>query len=374
MGKTFVGSEKSVQLGTPILLVCQASKVKDWVDHYKTHYPNLTVANMREKYTESDVYILNYDLVWRRDLPNVKTLVLDESQNIKNPTAKRTKVIIKCNCDNVVLLSGTPDGGKLEDMYTQLKLLGLGWSKKKYIDKFCDVVNIDYGTGFKVPTITGYKNLDEFYNLLSQLNCVFMKTEEAIDLPKQNFIYKYFDKSKKLKKFEKTGVVDDYIGESTMSQMIGERKICTETRQIFYEDLLSSTNNRLVIFYNFIDEFYYLKSLCEKLNKPISWCNGDGVDLTNYNDHDNSVILVQYQSGSSGLNLQKCNQILYYSLPLSSIMFEQSKKRIHRVGQDKPCFYYVPICKGSIEEHIYHSLKNKCDFSEKLFKNVLTNR
>ena len=39
LGKTFVGSEKMIRLGSEVnLVVCQKSKVKDWVDHFDTYY------------------------------------------------------------------------------------------------------------------------------------------------------------------------------------------------------------------------------------------------------------------------------------------------------------------------------------------------
>ena len=69
-----------------------------------------------------------------------------------------------------------------------------------------------------------------------------------------------------------------------------------------------------------------------------------------------------------GINLQKANKIVYFSPPLSSELFEQSKKRTHRIGQEKPCFYYYLVCKNSIEEHIYDTLKLRRDYTEKLFE------
>ena len=69
-----------------------------------------------------------------------------------------------------------------------------------------------------------------------------------------------------------------------------------------------------------------------------------------------------------GLNLQKANKIIYFTPPLGSEIFEQSKKRIHRVGQEKPCFYYYLTCKGSIEEKIYKTLAMRRDYTDKLFE------
>ena len=37
LGKTFVGSEKAMNIGTDILLICQKSKIQDWVKHFFTY-------------------------------------------------------------------------------------------------------------------------------------------------------------------------------------------------------------------------------------------------------------------------------------------------------------------------------------------------
>ena len=39
LGKTFVGSEKIMQLGSSVnLVICQKSKIDDWIQHFKDHY------------------------------------------------------------------------------------------------------------------------------------------------------------------------------------------------------------------------------------------------------------------------------------------------------------------------------------------------
>ena len=68
-----------------------------------------------------------------------------------------------------------------------------------------------------------------------------------------------------------------------------------------------------------------------------------------------------------GLNLQSASKIVYFTPPLSSELYEQSKKRTHRIGQNKTCFYWKLICKGSIEERIYRVLAMRKDYTEALF-------
>ena len=97
--------------------------------------------------------------------------------------------------------------------------------------------------------------------------------------------------------------------------------------------------------------------------------NGIEKNLDAYNNCNDSITFIQYQAGAMGLNLQLANKIIYFTPPLSSELFEQSKKRIHRIGQDKPCFYYYLICTGSIEKKIYKTLAMRRDYTEELFKN-----
>ena len=66
-----------------------------------------------------------------------------------------------------------------------------------------------------------------------------------------------------------------------------------------------------------------------------------------------------------GHNLQKCNKIIYFSPPLSSELYEQSKKRIHRIGQADKCIYYKLI--SGIEWNIYKTLDMRKDYTEELF-------
>ena len=108
--------------------------------------------------------------------------------------------------------------------------------------------------------------------------------------------------------------------------------------------------------------------------RPISVINGESKNLESYDNEPNSVTLVQYQSGSMGMNLQLANKIVYYTLPLRSMFYEQSKKRIHRIGQDRPCIYYQLIVKGSVEEHILATLNMRRDYTDALFEEVYGNR
>lgn len=388
LGKTYTGAEKMHQLGARVnLVICQKSKVDDWIKHFTEYYYDVIVYDGTKKeclqlffdypYNEKQVLVINYELAFRR--PELKkltnfTLMLDESSMIQNETAKRSKFILGLNPKNVILLSGTPTSGKYENLWSQCVLLGWNISKKTYWNQYIDTEILD-NEGYPIKVVRGYKNVERLKRKLREYGAMFLKTEEVLDLPEQIYQTIYVKASKEYWKFKKDCIItiddNELVGDTTLTKMLYERQLCGQynlNKLDAFRDLLESTNERLVVFYNFWDELYALEVMSREQNRPCSIVNGNGKDLTAYEECDNSITFIQYQAGAMGLNLQKANKIVYFTPPLSSELFEQSKKRIHRIGQQKPCFYYYLTCKGSIEEKIYNTLAMRKDYTDALFE------
>lgn len=393
LGKTFTGAEKMMQLGAKVnLIVCQKSKVDDWINHLDENYPpgvlnyNLTRKSDLEcfleeiqelEYDEIAVAVINYELAFRR--PELKqlrnfTLILDESSLIQNEQAKRSKFILKLEPKNVILLSGTPTGGKYEKLWSQLHLLGWNISKKMFYDHYVDY-HYDDSNGFPLMIIDGYKNEERLKRKMRQCGCHFLKTEEVFDLPKQIGQTINVATTKEYRTFRKNSIVKvenvELVGDTTLTKMLYERQLCGQYNMDKikgFKDLLESTEDRLIVFYNFTVELELLKAICEAHIRPYSIVNGSSKDMLAYEEKSDSVTFIQYQAGAMGLNLQKANKIVYFTPPLSSELFEQSKKRTHRIGQDRTCFYYYLTCKNSIEEKIYKTLAMRKDYTEALFE------
>ena len=205
LGKTFVGAEKMYFLNNDVnLVVCQKSKIDDWIEHFQTYYPEYSIFDLTnknqavrfrelietDKFYDYDIQIvgvINYDLVFRREyIAHIHnfTLLLDESSLICNENAKRSKFILKMQPESVVLLSGTPTAGKYERLWSQLKLLGWTISKKAFWNSYVDTEWVDAGD-FKREVVIGYKNVEHLKRKLAEYGAVFMKTEEVIELPEQ---------------------------------------------------------------------------------------------------------------------------------------------------------------------------------------------
>ena len=385
LGKTFIGSERLRLYGERVnIIVCQKSKIKDWCEHFKEHYTDYAVFDLTNKkdmqaFMIYPIYkcigIINYELAYRREelkrLTNF-TMMLDESSMIKNETAKRTKFILSLKPSHTILLSGTPTDGKYEFLYSQLRLLGWKITKTAYYNRYIKTELRSYG-GPMFRVVTGYKNVSELKAKLKEYGAVFAKAEEVIKLPEKKFIKEYSTVSSDYKKFMKDRIIkiDDkeLTGDSTLSKRLYARMLCSAyskdkiSRLI---DLVNSTSDRVIIFYNFNTELEALRKVL--FDRPISIVNGQVKDLKEYENNDNSVTLIQYQAGAMGLNLQKANRIIYFSLPERSELFEQSKARICRIGQEKQCYYHIMMCHKSVEEKIYECLLMRKDYTDELFR------
>lgn len=383
-GKTYGGLDRAEQYGSQkILIVCQKSKIEDWIEAVRDFYgEEEPIYNLRNKTAQNAFLevnnmvtgVINYDLLHRRpELLHLVhfTLILDESSLISNPSAKRTRFIRRLKPEHVVLLSGTPDKGKYEELVTQCQLLGWKIKKQEFWDKY---VRYSYNTQvapIPIPIIYGYKNIDNLMYNLKKYGAEFL--DEDGSLPKQLEEVVNVPVSKEYRKFDANEILEidgeTLLGDSSLSKLLRLRQLCgqySEAKLEKFKDLIDSCESRIIVFYNFTEELNKLLKCVG--DRPVSIINGQTKDKTAYDEASDSITFVQYQAGAMGLNLQKANYEIMFTLPLSSELFEQAKKRIHRIGQEKDCFYYYLICKNSVEEKIYKTLLQRRDYSAKLFE------
>ena len=197
LGKTFTGAEKLIQLNAKVnLVICQKSKIDDWVEHFGEYYElqeNLMIYDLttwkrddwtaffnditfRNDYHEKSRYVLiiNYELAWRRkELLHLVdfTLMLDESSLIQNEKSKRSKFILSLKPKNVILLSGTPTSGKYETLWSQMHLLGWNISKDLYLKQYIKTKYLDSAGNRSIPIVDGYKNVER---LKRKIFCLYI--------------------------------------------------------------------------------------------------------------------------------------------------------------------------------------------------------
>ena len=164
----------------------------------------------------------------------------------------------------------------------------------------------------------------------------------------------------------------ELVGDTVLVKFLYARQLCGQYSKLKLEafaDLLESTGDRLIVFYNFTAELEAMKKIATSQDRPFSVVNGSTKELKAYEEKTDSF--VQYQAGAMGLNLQKANKTVYFTLPFgkgSCDLWQQSKKRTHRIGQANKCFYYYLLCKGSIEEKNLINLRLGKEYDDYLFE------
>jgi SNF2 family DNA or RNA helicase len=234
---------------------------------------------------------------------------------------------------------------------------------------------VDFG-GFLQQVVTGYKNVDHLKKKLAEHGAVFLKTEEVLNLPEQIEQTIMLKRSPQYNQFMRDGYLDlkdgtEMFGDSTLTKMLYGRQLCGQYHQgklDAFRDILNSTEDNLVVFYNYNGELDVLTKIALEEGRKPGAVNGHQKDTVEGRD----ILFVQYQAGAYGLNLQGfSNRIIYFTLPLgrgSCDLWEQSKKRIHRIGQDKTCFYYYLLVQNSIETKNLEHLKEGKDYTNILFE------
>lgn len=388
LGKTFIGAEQLARHGNNFnLVVCQKSKIQDWIDHFKTYYPDFAVYNGRmisemPKYKKPAVVVINYDLLYRRGfILNLKmkvgswTLMLDESSLIQNYRTLRWKTVKKLDFSHLILLSGTPISGKYERLYTQIQLLNpdFDMSMGEFWERYVIYRTID--VGFPMKVAIGYKNVNELKNRWLTKNVVWKQTNEVLELPAKRFVDVTVPVNSMYTKFMKNRVIqwgdEELIADNPLVLLTHGRRLCAygnDAKMERFAEILESTESRLIVFYNFTEEMRKLRTIAQKHDRPVSVVSGVEKNLKAYEKEDNSVTFVQYQAGAMGLNLQKADKIIFASPTLSCDLYMQAQKRIHRIGQTNRCTYFRLFVKGSVEEKIYAALERGEDYTQKLFE------
>jgi len=85
---------------------------------------------------------------------------------------------------------------------------------------------------------------------------------------------------------------------------------------------------------------------------------------------NNNIILANWQSASTGLNLQLYNKCIILDLPTFGD-WTQGLKRISRIGQTSSTIYYIFKQTNFLDAGMYAALRSGQEYDEKLFVNDL---
>lgn len=359
--------------------------------------------DLDQEILKDNITLINYDKVWRGDKksPYYKKfgcIILDEAHMIKNRTSRRSKFILKiaCMAEYRYILTGTPiSNGQLENIWSLYCFLDpymergypysriFGGSYKTFQDRYC-ILNM-----YHKPS--SYIHVRELQDIINEYS-YRVKKVDCLDLPEKlpDEIIKVDCAEKALyKKLSTESAILEYeiLAENPLSRLVKLRQLCSGHIKLESGEMLEVKNEKLSILQELIEgyeddkklvifaEFKYsisqISALLRRLKIKHVVLDGEQKNKAIWRDFQSDktirVIVCQYQTASAGIDLFASDTIIYYEPTLRSNTLEQSRDRIHRTGQHRPCSYIHLLTKGTVETDIYRALTGYSDFSEKLF-------
>lgn len=365
-GKTF----------TALSALCELPKCKVLIVAPKRVLENVWKKDTNYDLSKYDVTYLNYEKIARdknftRNQYDV--IILDEVHKLKGKTTKTSRKFraVTANATYVWGLTGTPVANNYADVYNIFKnmnIIEFTMTYDEFVWRYYYTKQLEKG-GFRFDILLNVKPfmIDELMSKVAKHSMV-KEAKDCIDLPEKRTDLVYIDGmvSEKYREL-KDGILRTDKYEKTMIPLETLNKLHQASNGFFYDDykdvhkicenkklkeldeilsdLLEETPKAIVV-------YQYQQDLDELKTLKYDWTT----DPTEF--PEKQLLFLQYGQ-SEGLNLQYCNQMIFYSYDYSFLNYEQMTGRIYRNGQKNNVVYTILISKGTIEEQIWWAIKNK---------------
>ena len=320
-------------------------------------------------------------------------IVCDESSKIKNPQAKQAKALhnLGKQAKYKAILTGTPITNSPLDFFSQYKFLDdsiFGLSFYRFRARYAII------GGYGNHQIVGYKNMAELVEKAHSI-AYRIKLEDAVGLPDKIDEIRSIELEKNARQIYESIDKDSYAelmqGEVTTRNVLtrllrlsqctggfirddvgGIVQEVSRAKLDALADLLDECEEqgkKAVVFARFIPEIEAIEKMLRKRKTEYSVIHGGIKDRAEQverfqKDSNVKVFVGQLQTTGMGLTLTAANVAIFYSLDFSYANYEQSRARIHRIGQTKKCLYIHLVAKHTVDERIMEALKHKGDVAK----------
>jgi len=297
-------------------------------------------------------------------------LVLDEAHYYQNPSSKRTQAVRRLAqaAQGVLPMTATPIRNYPSNLFPLLKLIRhpLGENFDAYKRRYCD------------DKMSGSSNLMELHRLI-QTKLIIAEKEDLLSLPP-------FDRFTKVVEFDAVGkyvfqkafmdAKEQYkqrVADGTISDkgwhivMINNLRQATAKAKAIYAVKLAKkavdNGHQVIVFTNFKQSSNYIERWLDDYGANAVLLNGSVSKngrqlLVDEFQSGNSKVFVMTRAGTDGLNLQKGSIAISVDRTWSPFDMLQWEGRIHRNGQENPCFS-IWLQDGIIDPYIDNKMMDK---------------
>ena len=392
------------------LIVAPVSVVNNWRHEIRRFYPSLGVhihhgakrlngAEFSDIALAADVVITSYSLLardsealtairWRR-------VVLDEAQNIKNPTTAMARAAASLKGVSCLALTGTP----VENHTGEL------WSIMNFINPSLLGTRTGFRQRFSIPIERGGNTavMERLAKTVAPFILRRLKTDKSIiaDLPEKIEVKEHCSLSDEQVVLYQTAVnrLRDELSDASSMQRRGSilatitklKQICNHPSAGTGEATLSGSSGKLdrleqlleeilengekaIVFTQFVTFGGLLqRHLQDRFSMRVPFLSGSvAVGLREemikeFQSHDGPpLFILSLKAGGTGLNLTAANHVIHYDRWWNSAVEAQATDRAFRIGQRRDVVVSKLICEGTLEERIDAIIESKRVLAETL--------
>jgi superfamily II DNA or RNA helicase len=372
------------------LIIMPTSLIYNWLNEAKKFTPQLRLmvhtGTLRYKspevFNNYDVIITTYGIS-RIDIDLLSAfffdyVILDESQNIKNPSSKSYQSVRQLKSKFKLILSGTPVENSVNDLWTQMSFInpGLLGIQQYFQNEF-------------VTPIEKKKDEDKARKLQALIKpFVLRRTKEqvATELPPktENLFYcqmseeqaAVYERVKSEYRNELLKSLEDGTYAKTQIQvlqgLIKLRQIANHPVMIDseyegdsgkFENVVHTLatvldgGHKVLIFSQFVKQLSIYRNYFDEKEIPYAYLDGSTQnrgDVVKHfqEDEKTKVFLISIKAGGVGLNLTEADYVFILDPWWNPAVEQQAIDRTHRIGQTKNVFIYKFITKDTVEEKI----------------------
>ncbi|MFN2286126.1 MAG: DEAD/DEAH box helicase [Anaerolineae bacterium] len=394
----------------PALLVCPTSVVGNWKREVQRFAPSLRVMIHHgadrargEEFVamarQHDLIISTYGLM-RRDVEVLQEIpwsdvILDEAQNIKNPSAKQTQAVRQLPAGNRVTLTGTPVENRLSELWSIMQFLNPGMlgSQRGFRDQFALPIE-RYQDANATARLRG---------IVSPFILRRLKTDPTIiqDLPdklemkvycsltpEQVTLYEAVVEAS-LRKIEEAEADEERSDFSrrgaVLAALLRLKQICNHPAQFLSDgsalpgrsgklerltEMLEEAldvEDRALIFTQFAEMGKLLQGYLQTLfGMEVLYLHGatpaahrDRMVARFQNQAGPPLFILSLKAGGTGLNLTAANHVFHFDRWWNPAVEDQATDRAFRIGQTRDVQVHKFVCAGTLEERIDELIEAK---------------
>lgn len=399
-------------LNGPVLLICPMSVVGNWEHELRRFAPSLRVLihhgagrlsgdAFREEARQHDMVISTYALTARdRELfesMEWQGVVLDEAQNVKNPSTKQAQAVRAIKARFRVALTGTPVENRLTELWSIMEFLNPGYlgSVDRFRKNFALPIERgnDAGTKAQLRTLVQpfiLRRVKTDPTIISDLpDKLEMKVYTSL-MPEQATLYEavvqdMLQQIESAEGMKRKGLV--------LSSLTKLKQICNHPAHFLGDkSVLANRSGKLARLEEMLDEVVaagdhalvftqyaewgrelqtYLR---ERLGQDVIFLHGGTPRhvrdrLVNRFQNDRrgpQIFLLSLKAGGTGLNLTRASHVFHYDRWWNPAVEQQATDRAFRIGQTRNVQVHKLISSGTLEERIDDMIESKRLLAEQI--------